>query len=201
MLTPVGSLIRNPNPDVRVWDPKSAFLQIIDRLDRISGNLPEKYQLTDLNMYILKDRGILGAVFVLHLLMHAVIFDLCRVSLAGFNFPLSADFKDAPPEFKETIQGRARYHADQVSQLFRRGMAHGRNAFDDLFCVDAAFESSKIQLVYAATVRDVPQIVQATRANLCTNLDCLKSFSRDTNTRNSVVRDKTKPLRQFVKLC
>ncbi len=172
---------------MRVWEPNSTFWQIIDRLNRILNSLPEKYQLTDLNMYVLKDKGILGAVFVLHLLMHAVVFDLCRVSLAGFNFPLSGEFKDAPADFKDTIQARARYHADQVSQLLRRGMAHGTSAFDDLFCVDAAFESSKIQLVYAATVNQIPQVAQATRANLSTNLDCLKSFSRDTNTRNSVV--------------
>lgn len=181
-------LIRNPAKDSKVWDNDSRFLQIIQRLETILAKLPEKYHLTDLNMYILKDSGILGAVFVLHLLMHAVIFDLTRTSLAGFNFPLSNDFKIAPDDFKLKCQDLCRQHAIEVSLLFRKALPYGRHAFDDLFCVDAAFESSKVQLVYAATVNHSPFIVQQTKSNLCTNIECLKTFSRDTDTRNSVVR-------------
>lgn len=170
-----------------MWDNESKFLQIINRLETILAKLPEKYQLTDLNMYILKDGGALGAVFVLHLLMHAVIFDLTRTSLAGFNFPLSNDFKIAPEDFKLKCQDLCRQHAIEVSLLFRRALTHGPTAFDDLFCVDAAFESSKVQLVYAATVNHSPFIVQQTKSNLCTNIETLQSLSRDTDTRNSVV--------------
>lgn len=171
-----------------MWDNDSKFLQIIHRLETILAKLPERYHLTDLNMYILKDKGILGAVFVLHLLMHAVIFDLTRTSLAGFNFPLSNDFKIAPDDFKTKCQDLCRQHAMEVSMLFRKAQSHGRSAFDDLFCVDAAFESSKVQLVYSATVNHSPFIVQQTKSNLSTNIECLKTFSSDTDTRNSVLR-------------
>ncbi|KAJ6789952.1 hypothetical protein PWT90_10831 [Aphanocladium album] len=184
----VMHLIRNPEKDSKVWDNDSKFLQIIHRLETILAKLPEKYYITDLNMYILKDNSILGAVFALHLLMHAVIFDLTRTSLAGFNFPLSNDFKVAPDDFKLKCQDLCRHHAIEVSQLFRKAIYQGRSIFDDLFCVDAAFESSKVQLVYAATVNHSPFIVQQTKSNLSTNIECLQTFSRDTDTRNSVLR-------------
>lgn len=183
-----SSLIRNPEKDVKLWDNDSTFLKIIHRLETILAKLPDKYYITDLNMYVLKDQGILGAVFALHLLMHAVIFDLTRTSLAGFNFPLSNDFKTAPDAFRLRCQDLCRNHAIEVSQLFRRAMYQGRMIFDDLFCVDAAFESSKVQLVYAATVNHSPFIVQQTKSNLGTNIECLQTFSRDTDTRNSVLR-------------
>ncbi|EGX94456.1 Fungal transcriptional regulatory protein [Cordyceps militaris CM01] len=184
----VMHLIRTPEKDEKSWDNDSKFLQIIRRLETILAKLPEKYQMTDMNMYILREDNILGAVFVLHLLMHAVIFDLTRTSLAGFNFPLSNDFKVAPEAFKTKCQDLCRQHAIEVSQLFRRALYMGRSAFDDLFCVDAAFESSKVQLVYAATVNHSPFIVQQTKSNLGTNIECLQTFSRDTATRNSVLR-------------
>ncbi|TQV94492.1 Fungal transcriptional regulatory protein [Cordyceps javanica] len=184
----VMHLIRTPEKDSKVWDNDSKFLQIIHRLETILAKLPEKYHMTDMNMYILREANILGAVFVLHLLMHAVIFDLTRTSLAGFNFPLSNDFKVAPDAFKTKCQDLCRHHAIEVSQLFRRALYMGRSAFDDLFCVDAAFESSKVQLVYAATVNHSPFIVQQTKSNLGTNIECLQTFSRDTATRNSVLR-------------
>ncbi|OAA39556.1 Fungal transcriptional regulatory protein [Beauveria brongniartii RCEF 3172] len=184
----VMHLIRTPEKDCKVWDNDSKFLQIIHRLETILAKLPEKYYMTDINMYILREDNILGAVFVLHLLMHAVIFDLTRTSLAGFNFPLSNDFKVAPEDFKIKCQDLCRHHAIEVSQLFRRALYMGRSACDDLFCVDAAFESSKVQLVYAATVNHSPFIVQQTKSNLGTNIECLQTFSRDTATRNSVLR-------------
>ncbi|OAA72310.1 Fungal transcriptional regulatory protein [Cordyceps fumosorosea ARSEF 2679] len=184
----VMHLIRTPEKESKAWDNDSKFLQIISRLETILAKLPEKYLITDINMYILREDNILGAVFVLHLLMHAVIFDLTRTSLAGFNFPLSNDFKVAPEAFKTKCQDLCRQHAMEVSQLFRRALYMGRSAFDDLFCVDAAFESSKVQLVYAATVNHSPFIVQQTKSNLGTNIECLQTFSRDTATRNSVLR-------------
>lgn len=183
----VMKLIRKPQSNKHIWENESQFIEIINRLDVVYQNLPEKYHLSDLNMYVLKDKGILGGVFVLHLLIHAVIFDLTRTSLAGFNFPMSADFKHAPDDFRTQCQDRCRFHADQVSQLIRKAMGHGRSAFDDVFCADAAMESAKIQIVYAATVNRVPQIVSATRSNLCTNIEFLKSLNRSTETKNQVV--------------
>ncbi|KAJ4158380.1 uncharacterized protein LMH87_008909 [Akanthomyces muscarius] len=181
-------LIRNPEKEKKIWDNDSKFTQIIQRLETTIARLPEKYYMTDMNMYILREDNILGAVFVLHLLMHAVIFDLTRTSLAGFNFPLSNDFKVAPDAFKTRCQDLCRHHAIEVSLLFRRALCMGRSVFDDLFCVDAAFESSKVQLVYAATINHSPFIVQQTKSNLGTNIECLQTFSRDTATRNSVLR-------------
>lgn len=183
----VMKLIRHPEPNQHIWDMDSSFLKIIHQLDTIYTHLPEKYRISDLNIYSLKDKGNLGAVFVLHLLIHAVIFDLTRTSLAGFNFPISNDFKHSPDAFRRQCQDRCRFHADQVSHVLRKGMGHGRAPFDDVFCADAALESAKIQIVYASTVNRDPQITSATRSNVCTNIELLKSLNRSTETKSQVV--------------
>lgn len=158
---------------MRVWEPSSEFLRIIDQLMALYNNLPERYYLTDANLYALQDKGMLGAVFALHLFIHAVIFDLTRISLAGFNFPLAPVFKHAPSEFRAHCQSLCRFHASQVSDIIRTGMAFGPNAFDDLFCPDATVESTKVQIIYAATVDQSPQTLQVTRDNIITNLNFL----------------------------
>lgn len=163
---------------MRIWESTSEYMQIIEQLKTIYNNLPEKYYLSELNIYILKDKGMLGAVFAFHLMAHAVLFDLTRISLAGFNFPLAPAFKNAPPEFRSYCQDLCRFHAGQVSEFIRKGMAHGRAPFDDIFCADAALESAKIQIIYAATVNRTAQTVQVTRENININLAFLLTVNR-----------------------
>lgn len=187
-LADLCSLIRTPDIHGDIWDPSSPFLQIIQRLDAIYQNIPERYHLNDLNMYILKDNHLLGATFFFYLLVHAVVFDLTRISLAGFNFPLAAAFQRAPPEFRLQCQDRCRFHAEQVSDLIRRGMLHGRAAFDDMFCADAALESAKIQIIYAATVNRATEVVGTTRENLKTHFEFLEMFNRGKDAPSPFVR-------------
>lgn len=147
---------------------------LIDKLDVFWKHMPERFRLTDLNIYVHRDQHILGAVFNIHFLYHAAIFDLTRISLAGFNFPLAASFGTAPPKFRLQCQDRCRFHAVEVSNMIRLGSKGGPGAFDDVFCADAAFESSKVQIVYCATVASDEETATSTRQNLRTNLQLLK---------------------------
>ncbi|KAM0259834.1 hypothetical protein ACHAQJ_003078 [Trichoderma viride] len=171
--TKVMQLIRVANDNMRIWEPSSHFVRIIDQLNALYTNLPQKYYLTDANLYVLKEKGILGGVFALHLFIHAVIFDLTRISLAGFSFPLAPAFKNAPLDFRTHCQNLCRFHATQVSHIIRTGMSFSPSAFDDLFCSDATVESTKVQIIYAATVDQSPQTLQETRDNIITNLNFL----------------------------
>ncbi|PTB75659.1 hypothetical protein M440DRAFT_1439356 [Trichoderma longibrachiatum ATCC 18648] len=171
--TKVMQLIRVADPNMPIWESSSEFVRIIDQLMALYNNLPERYYLTDANLYVLQGKGMLGAVFALHLFIHAVIFDLSRISLAGFSFPLAPAFKHAPPEFRAHCQSLCRFHASRVSDILRTGMSFSPNAFDDLFCPDATIESTKVQIIYAATVDQSPQILQVTRDNIITNLNFL----------------------------
>lgn len=166
-------LIRVPGDAMRIWEPLSDFVRIIDQLNALYTNLPEKYYLTDANLFVLKEKGMLGGVFALHLFIHAVIFDLTRISLAGFSFPLASAFKNAPLHFRAHCQNLCRYHATQASHIIRTGMTFSPNAFDDLFCPDAIIESTKVQIIYAATVDQSPQTLQETRDNIITNFSFL----------------------------
>lgn len=166
-------LIRVPGDAMRIWEPLSDFVRIIDQLNALYTNLPEKYYLTDANLFVLKEKGMLGGVFALHLFIHAVIFDLTRISLAGFSFPLASAFKNAPLHFRAHCQNLCRYHATQASHIIRTGMNFSPNAFDDLFCPDAIIESTKVQIIYAATVDQSPQTLQETRDNIITNFSFL----------------------------
>ncbi|PNP54047.1 hypothetical protein THARTR1_05254 [Trichoderma harzianum] len=171
--TKVMQLIRVADPGMRIWEPSSQFVTIIDQLIALYNNLPERYYLTDANLYELKDKGMLGAVFALHLFIHAIIFDLTRISLAGFSFPLAPAFKNSPVEFRAHCQSLCRFHASQVSDIIRTGLSFDRSAFDDLFSPDATIESTKVQIIYAATVDQSPQTLQVTRDNIISNLDFL----------------------------
>ncbi|KAK1242293.1 hypothetical protein MKX07_000279 [Trichoderma sp. CBMAI-0711] len=174
--TKVMQLIRVADPNMHIWEPSSEFVKIIDQLMALYNNLPERYYLTDANLYVLQDKGMLGAVFALHLFIHAVIFDLTRISLAGFSFPLAPAFKHAPSEFRAHCQSLCRFHASRVSDIIRTGINFSPNAFDDLFCPDATIESTKVQIIYAATVDQSPQTLQVTRDNIITNLNFLLSI-------------------------
>ncbi|KAI0019705.1 fungal-specific transcription factor domain-containing protein [Xylariomycetidae sp. FL0641] len=176
------SLIRKaPEPNPESWD-SSNFINLLQQLELFYQSLPERYQLTDLNMYILDDQHLLGAVFDLHFMYHSAVSDLTRISLPGFNFPLAAAFRNISPEFRSQCQERCRFHAKEVSQLVRRGFEYGRGSdqrrvvFDGAFCADASFESAKIQIVYTATISNNLQSIEVTRHNLRTNLRLLETL-------------------------
>jgi hypothetical protein len=150
---------------------------VLQQLEAFYDNLPKQYALDDLNIYLLKDQHMLGAVFFLHLLYQAAICDLCRTSLPGFDFPLAAAFRDAPASFITQCQQRCYFHAESISQIIRKGLRHGRIAFGDPFVADATFESTKIQIVYAATLRHDPDAIKLTTINLQTNIKLLDTLS------------------------
>ena len=161
-----------------IWDPSSEFLQTIQTLDSIYHNLPERYHLTESNIPILQEQQILGGVFLLHYLLHAIVSDLTRPSLPGFNFPLAGAFEAATPDFRTYCQNRCRHHAVQTTGLIRQGLSYGRTPFDDIYSADAALEAAKIQIIYAATVNQSPDIIQETRENISLLMYFFNLFNR-----------------------
>lgn len=139
-------------PSGLISSPSSPLIGLIAQLDMWYANLPHELQITELNMYIQKDTNILGAVFFIHLAYHAAVADLTRISLPGFNFPLASSFAQVPDDFRRQCQERCRYHADEVSRLVKMGFKHGTRPFNDPFCFIAAYEATKIQIVYTNTV-------------------------------------------------
>lgn len=174
------SLIRTQPHDLTtsIWDPASPFSQTIEKLDVIYQNLPERYRLTDANIPALQEQRILGGVLFFHFLMHAVVSDMTRPSLPGFNFPLAGAFWTAPPDFRSQCQERCRLHAVHNTDLVRKGLSCGRSVFDDVFPVDAALEAAKIQIIYAAAVNQGPEIIQQTRENVTTTLEFFSLSNR-----------------------
>lgn len=82
-------LIRQNLRPEEVCRPGSAFVALMDQIESWYRNLPQQLLLTDLNHYIQKEENTLGVIYSLHLGYHAATFDLSRVSLPGFSFPLA----------------------------------------------------------------------------------------------------------------
>ncbi|RSL65958.1 hypothetical protein CEP51_012921 [Fusarium floridanum] len=177
-----------PPTDTNIWDSSSPFMLLIRELDTFYESLPDRLQITELNTYIHKDQHTIGALFYLHLMYNAAIFDLTRISLAGFSFPLAAAFQHAPPEFRSQCQERCRFHAAAVSDIVRQGLTHGRVAFDDNFCADAALESSKVQIIHSATVANDDQSTEKTRQNLRTTLQLFDLVHANQDGQSTYVR-------------
>lgn len=176
MLMPTR-MIRDGNPVTEINDLQSPFLGLIGRLESWHQNLPEIYRATPSNLSAQADGLMLANVYFLHFLFNATLFDLTRISLPGFNFPLSAAFRRAPPAFRAQCQARCRHHADQVPELIRQGMVAGKDAFRDPFCTHAAFESLKILIVHSATSNSPNQMdMENTAQNIKTNLNFMGSI-------------------------
>jgi hypothetical protein len=169
-------LIRKEPSNIDLWDSKSEFLQIIERLNFIRNNVSPQYCIESLQHQLPKNKPSIGATFLFHFLMHAVIFDLTRISLPGFNFPLAKAFINAPTKIRSHYQNLCRSHAVEVSNLIRQGLDYGEGALDDVFCADATVESAKIQIIYAAAVNRTIDVARDTEANLEVHLQFLKRF-------------------------
>jgi hypothetical protein len=87
-----------------IWQPQSPFLQTIQQLEIWYSNLPDLLLIHDLNTYVHKELNILGAIYMLHFLFHAIFTDLTRISLPGYAFPLAAAFHTAPLPFLQQCQ-------------------------------------------------------------------------------------------------
>ncbi|KAI8630234.1 hypothetical protein F5Y19DRAFT_484116 [Xylariaceae sp. FL1651] len=189
-------LIRTaPEPETEIWNYESKFMLLIKKLDVFYQNIPAAYRLTDLNIYVLKDQNLLGAAFQLHFIYHSAVFDLLKISLAGFNFPLACAFRSASPDFRSQCQERCRFHANEVSDLIRQGFEQdsssanrGYVAFDNPFCGAIAFESAKIQIIYTATAQNDPRSVEVTRRNLRVNFRLFEFLQACKDGQNRFIR-------------
>lgn len=132
--------------------------------------------------------GVLGGVFAMHILLHAVVFDLTRVSLPGFSFPLAERFRDAPTGFVQECQQQCFSHAEQVSHLIRKATDMNRMAYSDAFCADVAMETAKIQIIYSATLSGMPQLVSGVRANVRANIDFILGLDRSWETKRLILQ-------------
>jgi hypothetical protein len=60
----------------------------------------------DINIYTLQDQNTIGPYFFLPLTYHACVFDLTRVTLPGYSFPLAAAFFQVPESLLSNIAAR-----------------------------------------------------------------------------------------------
>ena len=173
---------------IEIYHPDSPYLRLIEDLELWYRNLPEQFRIADLNIYIQKELHILGPVFALHFLYHAAVFDLTRISLPGFSFPLSSAFRKAPPAFNQQVQQRCRFHSDEFSEVIRKGFTNGRACFDDVFFLDGVFEATKIQIIHSATTSaSSPGQEQAARENIRVNLQVMDAFRAKRDGPNNLV--------------
>lgn len=184
----VSSCLRNSSDEGNIWDSMSPFMTVLRQLEEFETNLPQRYALTELNLYMHKDQHTLGAVFSLHLLYHAALCDLTRISLPGFGFPLASAFQDAPTEFIAQCQQRCQFHARKISHIVRQGKSHGRVAFDDPFAADATFESTKVQIICSAIMPHTSDDTVTTTSNIIDNLELLNMLSYSSTEPNPCVR-------------
>ncbi len=144
-------------------------------------------------MFIQNETHTLGAMVGLHLAYHSAVTDLTRVALAGFDFPLAAQFRDAPALFRRRCQERCRHHADAVAHLVRQGCTIGPEAFEDSQCAQATFESTKVQIVHTVTASMVPMAHERLRAdavaNIRSNLRLLATMHGSNHEHNPYVCD------------
>ncbi|KAK2755740.1 hypothetical protein FQN54_005890 [Arachnomyces sp. PD_36] len=73
--------------------------------------------------------------------------------------------------FRQQCQERCRFHVDEIASLVKLGLVQGKQAFDDLHCLMAAYESVKIQIVHTSTATsnsamDRMKAVENIRANM-----------------------------------
>ncbi|RTE84055.1 hypothetical protein BHE90_001437 [Fusarium euwallaceae] len=136
--------------------------------------LPDFLAFNDINLYIHKEQHTLGPYFFLHLAYHACVFDLTRVTLPGYSFPLSGAFFHVPEDFTLKYRHEAWYHACCVSKLLETGLECGTETLDDHFTSTAAFESTKIQVIYLTTMANgSSRLYNEGIANINTNLRVL----------------------------
>jgi hypothetical protein len=149
-------------------------MRILNQLESWYHSLPDHLAFTDLNLYIHKDEGTLAAFFFLHLTYHSCVSDLTRITLPGYSFPASAAFQHAPDDVKVQHQNTCFLHADRVSHLLKKGLDMNGSALDDYFASTAAFESTKIQVIYVATLcRNASDLLHTVTRNVRVNLDVL----------------------------
>ncbi|KAL2845514.1 hypothetical protein BJY01DRAFT_247666 [Aspergillus pseudoustus] len=187
-----GTVLRiirtTPEEGTQIWNAFAPFMTTLQKLKFFYSNIPDRFRLTDLNMYMHKDQHTLGAVFFLHLLFHAAMFDLTRISLPGFSFPLATGFQDAPTVFVQDCQKRCRSHAHGISNLVRTAASHRDITLDQPGWGDIVFESSKIQIVHAATVGNDPDSQQTARQNLRAHLELLEFLYNGGEERSPYIR-------------
>lgn len=149
-------------------------MQLLTQLQLWYQSLPDHLSFTDLNLYVYKDQGNLGSFFFLHITYYSCVADLTRITLPGYTFPAAVAFQAAPADVKTQYQGMCFEHAGQVSTILRKALEMGETGLDDYFASTAAFESTKIQVIYVTTlVTNVPELLSSVTNNVQFNLSVL----------------------------
>ena len=127
-------------------------MQTVHALETWPSSISAQLQLTELNIYVHKELHTLEPLFYLHLAYHTLICDLTRISIPGFDFPLAAAFRVAPQAFVSQCQNLCQYHAAQVTQVLRMMNQHVTPLFTDCTTRMAVYETTKIMIVYVASM-------------------------------------------------
>lgn len=156
--------------------------------------------MNDINIQAHRDQRSLGALLSLHLIYHSCVSDLTRITLAGYNFPLALACSRAPVDWLLRMQERCLAHAGRVSRLLANGLALGTGALDDSIVPAVAFESTKIQVVYAATLaRGRAETTSTIARNVQFNLEAINMLHGGLSRTSKHVRSRFNP--PYVSTC
>ena len=123
-----------------------------------------------MNAYVHEENNQLPAFYALHLLYHQCFCDLYRVALPGYNFPISSTIEDYRLEERNALQLQCAEHAQAITSILQMALGRRMKSLVDSVCAICAYESSKIQVVYARTSSTSDQAV---KDNIETNLRAL----------------------------
>lgn len=154
-------------------------------LDTCGDAFPRHLQLNEMNAYVHEENNQLPAFYALHLLYHQCFCDLYRVALPGYNFPISSTIEEHRPEERNALQLQCAEHAQSITSILEMALGRRMKSLIDSVCAICAYESSKIQVVYARTSSASDQAV---KQNIETNLRALDVMFSWDKKRDTLVR-------------
>ncbi|KAJ5116700.1 hypothetical protein N7456_001048 [Penicillium angulare] len=164
-------------------------------LEKCGESLPRHLQLNEMNAYIHEESNQLPAFYALHLLYHQCFCDLYRVALPGYQFPLSAVIEKNRPGVEQHMQFQCAEHAKAITNILKMNLQRRKKPLVDSSCAICAYESSKIQIVYARTSMGLGQDV--VKQNIATNLEALDLMFPWDKKRDMLISSLSKLLHEF----
>ncbi|CAL5866680.1 uncharacterized protein PFLUO_LOCUS890 [Penicillium psychrofluorescens] len=183
-------LIRRSDPGVL-----SDFAQLIAQLEKCGESFPRHLHLNEINAYVNEENNQLSSFYSLHLLYNQCFCDLYRVTLPGYRFPLSAILTEQRPDSVRALQSQCAYYAQRITAILQNALSRGTKGFGDPICAICAYESSKIQIVYARTCAKEDKT--AVTQNLGINLTALEIITGWDKKRVVLVSSLAKLLQDF----
>lgn len=176
----ISRLIRQNNSNTL-----SEFDTLVSHLEACGESFPRHLRLNEINAYVHEENNQLAAFYALHLLYNQCFCDLYRVSLPGYRFPLSEVVAREQPERVEGLRVQCVERAQGITNILGAALIKGTKGFIDSVCSICAYESSKIQVIYARTCME--EVDEDVERSIRTNLEALDIISGWDKKRDALV--------------